>query len=47
MLVDKTGRVIGKFDAQKGEEVMAKLRKQIKQVAALRSDQKTTEEGVR
>ena len=43
MLVDKTGRVIGKFDAQKGEEVMAKLRKQIKQIASLRAPQKTTE----
>jgi protein SCO1/2 len=47
MLVDKTGRVIGKFDAQKGEEVMAKLRKQIKQIASLRSSEKTTEQGVR
>ena len=47
MLVDKTGRVIGKFDAQKGEEVMAKLRKQIKQIASLRSVQKTTEQGAR
>ena len=36
MLVDKTGRVIGKFNAQKGEE-MAKLRKELKQVASLRA----------
>ena len=46
MLVDKTGRVIGKFNAQKGEEAMAKLRKQIKQIASLKipkTDQKTTE----
>jgi cytochrome oxidase Cu insertion factor (SCO1/SenC/PrrC family) len=42
MLVDKTGRVIGKFNAQKGEE-MARLRKEIKQVATLRTVQKTTE----
>ena len=49
MLVDKTGRVIGKFNAQKGEE-MARLRKEIKQVATLRiskTGQKTTEQGVR
>ena len=36
MLVDKTGRVIGKFNAQRGEE-MAKLRKELKQVASLRA----------
>lgn len=33
MLVDATGRVIGKFNAQKAEE-MAKLRKEIKKIAA-------------
>ena len=36
MLVDKTGRVIGKFNAQKAEE-MAKLRKELKQIAPLKS----------
>ncbi len=36
MLVDNTGRVIGKFNAQKGED-MARLRKELKQVASLRA----------
>ena len=39
MLVDATGRVIGKFNAQKQDE-MAKLRKELKRIAPLKS--KTT-----
>ncbi len=38
MLVDKSGRVIGKFNAQKGDE-MAKLRKELKRIAPIKTDQ--------
>lgn len=42
MLVDATGRVIGKFNAQKAEE-MAKLRKEIKRIAPLKAGAATKE----
>lgn len=40
MLVDANGRVIGKFNAQKGEE-MSKLRKELKQIAPLKTSKQS------
>jgi cytochrome oxidase Cu insertion factor (SCO1/SenC/PrrC family) len=44
MLVDDAGRVVGKYNAQKDDE-MAKLRKDLKRVAKAKTDVKNVREG--
>ena len=44
MLVDETGRVVGKYNAQKEEE-MAKLKREIRRIAKAKTEAKNGKEG--